>query len=157
MHKHCQVTGEAVPLVLISPVNPLHRHHYTSISTGENLNPFTHPTSLSRAVLGAGEVWQRQAGGGVLWRWMSDWPGSLLFRPCLGASYNERHLGRTGKDRRRVKEMLCILFSFNCFNPLMVNIAKSVKWEVKWEVKDCERWKRCLRADESRWEWKLGS
>lgn len=49
----------------------------------------------------------------------------------LGDSYNERHLRRTGKNRRRVKEILCILFNFNCLNPLMANIAESVKWEVK--------------------------
>lgn len=149
----CQVTGEAAPLVLIIPVNPLHRHHYTSISTGsccwrkkKNLNPFTHPTSLSSCPQG--------------WGCSLAMNVRLAVKPpvpaMLGTSYNERHLRRTGKGRQGVREIYFI-FSCTCLNPLMGNIAKSVNGMLNGRWKDCKSSKRCLKADESRWEWKLGS
>ena len=101
----CQVTGEAVPLVPIIPVSqPPHHRHYTSMWTcslpcqRRTPQPLTRPTP-SLAVLRARKVWQRQ------------WVGVLSGDECQTgqrkppASYNERHLRRTRKDTRRVKEI----------------------------------------------------
>lgn len=68
--KH-QVTGEAAPLVLIIPVNPLHCCHYTSVSSGSSLcrrkspqflhHPYIHPWGL-QIMKG---TWGRQTERGI--------------------------------------------------------------------------------------------
>lgn len=109
------------PLVQIVPVKPLHRHYHTpastgSLSDGENLNRF------SPAVVWPEELWQRQRVGKFSGDECQTGPGSLLVRPMLGASYNERHLKRARTHRRKV---------FPQFESSDVN---TVKCEVEWDV-----------------------
>lgn len=95
MHKQnkCQVTGEAAPLVLVVPVNPLHLRHFKSISNhslpaGEE----EHPNRFSPNTL-----WKlsEAAAGGVFQRCMPERPRKPLVEAMLGASDNKRHLRGT--------------------------------------------------------------
>lgn len=44
--------------------------------------------------------------GGVLWRWMSGWPWSLLFRPCWGLHIMKGTWGEQGKADRGLERFI---------------------------------------------------
>ena len=137
----CQVTGEAAPfgpnysgqtpsIAITTPPSEL----VPPLLKEKKLPPL-HSLKFSVAVLRARSV--------CLWRWMSDRLGSLLFRPCWGLHIMKGTWGEQEKKRRRVSKTPQLWIPW---------------WSTKvWHGKLNERWKRCLRGDESRWDWKLGS
>lgn len=112
------------------------------------LHPPTHPTSLSLSLPCCPQGWGCSLAMNV----------RLAVKPVLlklGTSYNERHLRRTGKGR---KVRGSLLYSAVLAYVLMMDkLATSVDGTLSERWKGCKRGKRCLKADESRWEWKQGS
>lgn len=106
----------------------------------ENTSTPPHTQLLSLAILQpAREAWQRQWVGVFSGDECQTDRGKPHAQAVLGASYNERHLRRTWRDRKRVKDILSawwISFSYNCLNPLTVKISNNVKWDVPSEICD---------------------